>query len=42
MERRKMEWWFVFKSKEEMSCNSKLIKSNAPTIIVKEIYNYQL
>ena len=28
--------------KQEMRCNSKLIKSNAPKIIVKEIYYYQL
>ena len=41
MERRNMEWLFVLKIKQEMRCNSKLIKSNAPKITVKEIYYYQ-
>ena len=39
--KRKMEWLFVLKIKQEMRCKSKLIKSNASKIIVKEIYYYQ-
>ena len=39
--KRKMEWLFVLKIKQEMRCNSKLIKSNAPKTIIKEIYYYQ-